>query len=1170
MHIKKIILDGFKSYAVRTELTNFDQNFNAITGLNGSGKSNILDAICFVMGVKNFSLMRIRNANELVYKNGQAGVTKASVTLEFDNNDVSQSPLGYEEYQTISVSRVHIINTASKWKINGRTAAKKKVTDFFTSVGLNINNAHFLIMQGKITQILNMNNRQILDMIEEAAGTAIFNVKQDRARKTMNKKDEKLITITRLLSEEIEPELRRLTERSERIEKARHLRESLRVNERKYVAFQYCQFEDLIEREENITAELEKEKKTFLKQVDDLLEKIEDLTGEIQELNDSSEAQQLNEEVAAMEKQLETVKREIQAHKATETRKRKELNTLGKKSVTMMTKNRDLEKEYRRLGDRVSNNRSSLKDLVDQHQVKKHSVHELAKYTRGIEDERGAVVDIDTIAKEVTNLRMKHEGIQLNINSSTTRLKSFEDHISNSKNEYDRITDELETAKATASAIKIPRVPQDAAEQFEELSQFLLMTHQNIKKKEAGKRNYCDRYKCHPIGVSLPDNIDMSKVFGRVYSILNVQNEDMIAVEHALGTTNLEALVVEDHVTQRAIVNHLKRQRGITLKIFALESLPKRGNNRQLRERILRDCQRNSNMKLIEDCIEWTIDHPQLAVLASNLVGLSVMGKDISMDFIENKVLRSYNIRYYDMETGDVFTPSGRSIPGRKMVTRLNKMRDYHFFNEEIAQLKISIEEINVERSQVEGPIKAAREAEYRQTQANELVDTLEQRLSLCRYVKMTEKKERTENELKTFKDQLEATKASLETRKKSLEIAKSVQSGSVDYESLCESLEKERTELADIESRLSKHEKDTGKMEERYNKMGAEIEMLDIDISKNKELQERTRDEHHQAIDDVADKQKERRELSDTVDRLVSQKSTHRNEIRIKQQEKSKCVKMHDEFTLAEQRTQAKLESSQRALEEHQKDFASFTSMDQTGYLKYADQFGVPHSEFDWGERTGEELKTLIDQLHKDLVDYDDLADVDGEVFGLRLRTTMKEFEALSAKKERLREDREQIFVTMDTIAQKKNDTIVDMYTRVSSRFGDMFSMLLPGSHCSLQPIYNSNEELSGLSLGVSLGGHVKESLTELSGGQRSLLALSLILALLRCSPAPIYILDEVDAALDPSHTSNLGRLIHEQFPQSQFLVVSLKEDMFNHAPVIFKTEFSGNTSMVRRLEGQ
>ena len=107
------------------------------------------------------------------------------------------------------------------------------------------------------------------------------------------------------------------------------------------------------------------------------------------------------------------------------------------------------------------------------------------------------------------------------------------------------------------------------------------------------------------------------------------------------------------------------------------------------------------------------------------------------------------------------------------------------------------------------------------------------------------------------------------------------------------------------------------------------------------------------------------------------------------------------------------------------------------------------------------------------------------------------------------------------------------------------------------------------GLEVKVAFGDTWKESLSELSGGQRSLLALSLILAMLLYKPAPMYILDEVDAALDLSHTQNIGNMLKTHFSQSQFIVVSLKEGMFNNANVIFRTKFVDGVSTVTKTIG-
>lgn len=109
---------------------------------------------------------------------------------------------------------------------------------------------------------------------------------------------------------------------------------------------------------------------------------------------------------------------------------------------------------------------------------------------------------------------------------------------------------------------------------------------------------------------------------------------------------------------------------------------------------------------------------------------------------------------------------------------------------------------------------------------------------------------------------------------------------------------------------------------------------------------------------------------------------------------------------------------------------------------------------------------------------------------------------------------------------------------------------------------------EDEGVEIRVRLGSTWKNSLGELSGGQRSLVALALILAMLQFSPAPMYVLDEIDAALDLSHTQHIGALLREKFGGSQFIIVSLKEGLFTNANVLFKISFSGGTSTIERLQ--
>ena len=176
------------------------------------------------------------------------------------------------------------------------------------------------------------------------------------------------------------------------------------------------------------------------------------------------------------------------------------------------------------------------------------------------------------------------------------------------------------------------------------------------------------------------------------------------------------------------------------------------------------------------------------------------------------------------------------------------------------------------------------------------------------------------------------------------------------------------------------------------------------------------------------------------------------------------------------------------------------------------------------------------------------------------------KKESALKTMVKTVTRDKRKIEETIINLNEYKKEALHKTWVKVNADFGQIFTELLPGSFAKLDPP-EGKDITDGLEVKVSLGKVWKQSLTELSGGQRSLIALSLIMALLQFKPAPMYILDEVDAALDLSHTQNIGRLIKTRFKGSQFIIVSLKDGMFQNANRIFRTRFSEGTSIVQAL---
>jgi structural maintenance of chromosome 2 len=223
---------------------------------------------------------------------------------------------------------------------------------------------------------------------------------------------------------------------------------------------------------------------------------------------------------------------------------------------------------------------------------------------------------------------------------------------------------------------------------------------------------------------------------------------------------------------------------------------------------------------------------------------------------------------------------------------------------------------------------------------------------------------------------------------------------------------------------------------------------------------------------------------------------------------------------------------------------------------------FGKKGTDFDFEANDYGENKKRCDELEKQ---QNRLSKNINKKAMVMFEKAEQEYKDLLQKRDIILNDKCKIEQVIHDLDDKKTETLRRTWVKVNKDFDAIFATLLPHANAKLEPPEGMDPS-EGLEIKVAFHGAWKQSLTELSGGQRSLLALSLVLALLLFKPAPMYILDEIDSALDLSHTQNIGAMIRQHFPHSQFIIVSLKEGMFNHANVLFRTRFIDGTSTVAR----
>ncbi|KAH9009648.1 condensin subunit, partial [Lactarius pseudohatsudake] len=293
----------------------------------------------------------------------------------------------------------------------------------------------------------------------------------------------------------------------------------------------------------------------------------------------------------------------------------------------------------------------------------------------------------------------------------------------------------------------------------------------------------------------------------------------------------------------------------------------------------------------------------------------------------------------------------------------------------------------------------------------------------------------------------------------------------------------------------------------------------------------------------------KVRKELKSLTDKVAKSEAEHGEAERRLQEERATLTRFDTELRELDEKLEHDVQLLAKEKAGH---VTGATNLEkQYDWIKEESHlFGQPGSQYDFSKLDIAQLK-------------DRTRDLEEQHGAMNMIDTVEKREA-SLKKMlgTVLKDKEKIEQTIEELDRYKRDALTTTWEKGLWRY---LCGAAPGNFAKLQPP-DGQDLMDGLEIKVQLGSVWKQSLTELSGGQRSLIALSLIMALLQFKPAPMYILDEIDAALDLSHTQHIGTLFRTRFRGAQFIVVSLKEGLFTNANVLFRTRFRDGTSIVER----
>ena len=1108
---------------------------------------------------------------ELVYKQGQAGVTKASVSIVFNNDDRSRSPVGYEHCDRITVTRQIVIGGRNKYLINGQTAQPTRVQNLFHSVQLNVNNPHFLIMQGRITKVLNMKPPEILSMLEEAAGTRMYESKKEAALKTLDKKQTKVDEIDKLLEEEILPTIEKLRKERGEYMKWAAGNDALERLRRFCVAYEFVKLNDELRGRAETTRALRDESDALDARAADRDVETKALLAEQTALEEEQSNDDRNGETARLAEAVSSMTKSLVKERAALEHAASAVDAERATAARLREQQSQHETEAAKEEERLKALEASHAEVTDAENAAVAAFEKAELTLRGVQSGTGAGGDgnksLQTQLAESLASVAEHEAKSKN---AAMRKKHCEKELVVLKKKLEatekkgsKLAEALRGAEASFEAAKKAH---EAHPGFAAASA-LAKLESEAETAETAVREMQEKVdvlngQLAGLDFKFADpeaKFDRRRVKGVVARLMRVADPATATALEVVAGGKLFQVVVDTEVTGKALLAKGKLAKRVT--IVPLNKIDGRGAT-EAQMAAAREVS-NGDARLALSLVTYDDD---VRNVMSYVFGKAFVCKDAAtaraVAFHKDVLANCVTVE------GDLLNPSGL-LTGGSRGGGASVLAKLHALHGAEADLETAVSKHAVAKKTFEEAHRLTREAQKLETavdQAEHALGLAREKLAGSESAALEASVTETESALAAATAEMaNASEASIAAKAKCAALNAEIEAFANEREAR---LERARVGVTEAKAALATA---------RQNVKAAETEMSEAAVARGSAAAERAsiletiaaadecvaKLEHELTVSKaaVSDSQAQLETMQSALNAKRAEAAALARRFAETKKKLASVARRADADAVARKQIEHKMSRAARDASESETRLARLHE-DHPWIETESHLFGVANGEYDFATRdpnaASAELadaeatqQSLAKKINKKVIAMFDKAE--------------SEFKALQEKRRIVLNDRAKIEAVISELDEKKKEALKVTWTKVNADFGSIFSTLLTSASAKLEPP-EGESFLAGLEVRVAFGGVWKESLTELSGGQRSLLALSLILALLLFKPAPIYILDEVDAALDLSHTQNIGRMIRAHFPYSQFIVVSLKEGMFNNANCIFRTKFVDGVSTVTR----
>ena len=1145
MHLKALELAGFKSFAEKTTVE-FNRGITSIVGPNGSGKSNILDAILWVLGEQSYKNIRAKESSDIIFSGGKNKKPRsmAEVSLIIENED---------KYLDIDFSEVKITRRIYKsgeneYFINNRRVRLKDISNLFMDTGIG-KQAYSIIGQGRVERIISSNPKELREIIEEAAGVKRAKVeKEDSTKKLKDVKNE--IEKIEFVEKELATRVGHLREEERKARLYKTFSE--KIDTHKLMILEYNRNEGKKKHEE-----FEMKRSKFEKVIMEIQKKYQEKNTEAENISVSKKEKY---ELLENEKnQNEQIFLEVESLKDEHSKLSGQLSNLDIQAEEKEKRNKVLDTDIKEKGEILSKSEEELSEIMKELSEKEKSKNKIEETVKELKVRREVLMkklkkatqqshdfEVDKIkaASENEEYEKRITAAEIVMKRQTTEKEELDSEFAEFVNrmevfEQNKLTKENEKKEkeqilkeVSMKSEKIRNHYSDINKQLGELS----YRYENYNAKKRANENIIERNETFARATKAILQENIKGVIGAFVNLINIPDGYEEAIQ-TLSGGNFQDIVVENSNIGKKCISILKDK-----KLGRASFLPV------------------ADVKVYKILNEYPKKEGVIG-FARNIVGYDenikkivefVYGNSIVVKNIEigTQLLKEgFNDRIVTLE-GDIITARGRMTGGYSVRGKdelLERKKELKVIKEKMNEIQNEREELSKKLAKLSETLETEENKRQKIQKELELMEE-NYREFLKEYDNFNSEYNKRKREIGTLEYEIRQNNDFIVSRKEK------IRENSEIIENIVKLIEENKINIVKLNTEIDESEN----IDEYFNELNTldkEYEILKVKTDSNKSRYAEIKADYEKLVNEKREVEEFQQKKTVMKEKLTKEIQEKKGEIEKKSKknlEKSQLIKSLEKEI-------KNLEVSEKELIKDVKNIEIKKRDQENEYGKLIEKISENAKKL---ESYNYELEEIPEERAKNNEEYKEIEN-ETELQAIKRKLSVNEKSRieigsvnLSAIEEYERENMrytELVNQKRDLLASRESlltligdieNDIVKKFNialeEINKNFRYMCETILNGAKGAIRLLDEENMLETGLELSVKYKNKPEQTLMLLSGGEKSMLAVSFIMAIFMFKPSPFTFFDEIEAALDEENTKKIVKLLNKFITKSQFILIT------------------------------